>query len=199
MTTTTLYRFYDDRDRLLYVGISGNPARRHHEHSKEKPWWTEVARSTMEHFESRWAALDAERDAIHAEKPLYNIIHNRGAVALQRDQPDEGTAWHVPLAESDRLALSSLHELTKAIDRVIQRGLFMADDFDQFAAVLTEIARYLPYADHCRTCGMEGYWIRYPVAVEVKGPALKAYYECHICERRWTANYAVSAPADLAS
>lgn len=97
MATTTLYRFFDRHDRLLYVGIAGNPARRHHEHSKSKPWWGEVARSTMEHFPTREEAAVAEVAAIRSESPLHNVVHNegRGATAAKHPCPLP-TAWRPP-------------------------------------------------------------------------------------------------------
>lgn len=76
-TGTTLYRFFDDRDRLLYVGISSNPGRRFSQHGLAKPWWDQVARSTMEHFPTRSLAEMAERQAIWDENPLYNIRGRR--------------------------------------------------------------------------------------------------------------------------
>lgn len=75
-TTTTLYRFYDASDRLLYIGIAGNPGRRFNEHGKDKQWWDQVARSTMEHHPSRQAALHAEEQAIKDERPIHNVVHN---------------------------------------------------------------------------------------------------------------------------
>lgn len=108
MQHTTLYRFFDQDDRLLYVGIAGNPARRAHEHSKAKPWWSDVARSTMEHFATREEAAAAEVAAIVTEAPLHNVIHNVGAkprtkttgtVTLgnrntyPRGRLDDGTYW----------------------------------------------------------------------------------------------------------
>ena len=71
-----LYRFYDANDVLLYVGISLNAAHRANTHRKDKPWWTDVARMDVQHLPTRSVALDAERAAIAAEKPLHNIIHN---------------------------------------------------------------------------------------------------------------------------
>lgn len=58
-----MYRFFDLDDDLLYIGIAGN------DHAKEKAWWPQVTRSTMEHFPSREAALAAERAAITEERP----------------------------------------------------------------------------------------------------------------------------------
>lgn len=73
-----LYRFYDVRDRLLYVGITLDLGARWKHHSKNKTWWVDVARCTVEHFPTRDAVLAAESVAINAEKPRWNIVHNRG-------------------------------------------------------------------------------------------------------------------------
>ena len=79
MSITTLYRFYDADDVLLYVGISERGPERWKAHRKGKPWWTDVARTTTEHYDTRQQALDAERAAIIAEKPLHNVVHNSGS------------------------------------------------------------------------------------------------------------------------
>jgi predicted GIY-YIG superfamily endonuclease len=73
---TALYRWYDQDDVLLYVGVSTNVARRAGQH-EDKEWWHRVARSTVEQFESRGAALDAESRAIREERPLFNIQQQR--------------------------------------------------------------------------------------------------------------------------
>jgi predicted GIY-YIG superfamily endonuclease len=78
---TTLYRLRDSQGKLLYVGISGNPGRRFHQHSKDKPWWPQVASSTMEHFDTRREAEAAEMDAIKTERPAFNVVHNDGKQA----------------------------------------------------------------------------------------------------------------------
>lgn len=71
-----LYRFWDSSDVLLYVGITLNPGERWKQHRADKPWWSEVAKVTVENHPDRAAVLDAERDAILAEGPKYNIVHN---------------------------------------------------------------------------------------------------------------------------
>lgn len=76
---TTLYRFYDAKGTLLYVGIAGNPGRRFDQHAKGpggKPWWSQVVGSTMEHFPDRATAAAAEVRAIVAESPVHNVVHN---------------------------------------------------------------------------------------------------------------------------
>lgn len=74
---TALYRLRSTDGALLYIGVAGNPGRRFEQHATDKPWWSEVATITLAHYPDRAAALAAERDAIHAERPRYNIAHNR--------------------------------------------------------------------------------------------------------------------------
>ncbi|WP_381801088.1 GIY-YIG nuclease family protein [Streptomyces niveus] len=76
---TALYRLRTSAGLLLYVGISDDPLRRWPEHAKDKPWFSIVANFATEWFESREAALDAERSAIRSERPLHNVLHNQEA------------------------------------------------------------------------------------------------------------------------
>lgn len=88
-----LYRFHDADGRLLYVGITLNPANRWRDHKRDKDWWHEVDTITIEKFESRGAALLAERQAIISERPAYNIVHGRPADSRwgtrAEDMPDD--------------------------------------------------------------------------------------------------------------
>lgn len=88
--TTALYRYYDQDDRLLYVGIANEPFRRMAQHRHGKGWWTEVVRVDIEQFDSRPEAAEAERLAIVNEHPLYNITH---APRPTPTAPLEVTAW----------------------------------------------------------------------------------------------------------
>lgn len=71
-----LYRFFNAGGALLYVGITAALPTRLANHRDEKPWWTEVARVTVEHYPNREAVLAAELAAIKSEHPRYNIQHN---------------------------------------------------------------------------------------------------------------------------
>jgi len=75
--STTLYRYYDSDNALLYVGISNKPGRRLQEHFKGQPWSGLIKKTDFEHFETREEAERAEIDAIKAEKPKHNVVHNR--------------------------------------------------------------------------------------------------------------------------
>lgn len=72
--SASLYRMFDAADALLYVGICAQP-RRLDQHRKDKGWWPDVARISIEHFEERADARAAERQAIVNEAPLFNVQH----------------------------------------------------------------------------------------------------------------------------
>lgn len=84
MTTIdpTVYRFYDQADRLLYVGKTISPRQRLKKHRQEKDWFTDVAAIKLERHATEADALDAERQAILAESPVHNIQHNTNTMAL---------------------------------------------------------------------------------------------------------------------
>ena len=85
---TALYRHFDAEGRLLYVGITNNYARRSGEHAEDKPWWRDVARSEVERYPTRKAALEAEKRAIIAEHPLDNDQHNGANPRRRRGRTD---------------------------------------------------------------------------------------------------------------
>lgn len=70
----SLYRFYDDADELLYVGITGSLPTRLDQHSADKVWFEDVATIRVEHFASRTELIEAEEAAIRAERPRHNRI-----------------------------------------------------------------------------------------------------------------------------
>ena len=72
---TTLYRFFDADDLLLYVGISDKPLSRFAQHSADKTWWPEVHSIKLWHFATREDAADAERALIAFARPPYNANH----------------------------------------------------------------------------------------------------------------------------
>lgn len=76
---TTLYRLFDQKHQLLYVGIAWNPGERFKQHRHGKPWWSEVASAELAHYPSRALAMDAEVAAIKSEQPRHNVVHNRAA------------------------------------------------------------------------------------------------------------------------
>jgi predicted GIY-YIG superfamily endonuclease len=73
---TAVYRFYDRRGVLLYVGITNSPRHRFEQHAADKEWWPAVTGRTIEWCASRRAALEAEWFAIKNERPIHNKQHN---------------------------------------------------------------------------------------------------------------------------
>jgi hypothetical protein len=71
-----LYRCYDAEGRLLYIGISLNPLQRTDSHSHTSRWFHLVVDIKVKRYWTRGVAIAAERDAIIAERPLYNKSMN---------------------------------------------------------------------------------------------------------------------------
>jgi len=71
-----LYRFWNDADELLYIGVTMNFVDRMRTHRREQPWSDQITKITIERFETREDVLAAEKSAIVAESPRYNNQHN---------------------------------------------------------------------------------------------------------------------------
>jgi hypothetical protein len=71
-----LYRFYDQNDDLLYVGVTGSWQERLNQHYKNSSFFSEVKHATFEHHSSRLGVLGAEERAILTESPKYNKALN---------------------------------------------------------------------------------------------------------------------------
>ena len=69
-----LYRAYGADGALLYVGISASAIARMMEHRRSAMWWPEVRRLDIEPFATRTEAIDAEREAVASERPLFNVL-----------------------------------------------------------------------------------------------------------------------------
>lgn len=102
-----VYRYFDREGRLLYVGCSKNPWQRYVNHQNDSRIWIhEVVRGRISVFPSKVEALAAEKAAIIAEKPAYNVryrwSHRNGwteqeyidyAQGYLRAAPDPIYAW----------------------------------------------------------------------------------------------------------
>lgn len=84
---TTVYQYFAANGALIYVGITNRGTRRLHEHADSKPWWHLATGCTLEHFETRSAALAREAQLIQRYCPPYNTQHNP-----ERDKPLEERA-----------------------------------------------------------------------------------------------------------
>jgi predicted GIY-YIG superfamily endonuclease len=72
MTTTTLYRVYDNADRLIYVGISERVFDRLGQHTRDG-WTVYAVKVTLQRYTDREAAAAAEGAAIRDEDPVWNL------------------------------------------------------------------------------------------------------------------------------
>lgn len=70
-----LYRHFAADGALLYVGISLSAVHRLSGHKDHSHWFGDITRVEIQSFESRAAALAAERVAVKEEKPRHNIHH----------------------------------------------------------------------------------------------------------------------------
>lgn len=71
-----VYRQFNRKGKLLYVGSTSDVMRRTSEHGRNKDWFHEVHHITVEHYATREQAYWAEEIAIKNERPLYNVVHN---------------------------------------------------------------------------------------------------------------------------
>lgn len=74
---SALYRCFDSKGGLIYVGISMNMPSRMIQHVNSSQWMVMVTRVEIEWHNSRKAAEAAEKTAIKNERPYFNVVHNK--------------------------------------------------------------------------------------------------------------------------
>lgn len=74
--TTSVYRYFDKNGILIYVGITGRGMARNSEHNKTQEWWQYVTRQEVEHYATRRAAHNVEKQLIRQHHPPFNVQHN---------------------------------------------------------------------------------------------------------------------------
>ena len=77
---TALYRCFNNKDELLYIGISVSATTRNSQHAKGSVWASDVVVISIERLNTRQLALAAEEKAIKTEYPKYNKQHNYGEI-----------------------------------------------------------------------------------------------------------------------
>ncbi len=95
-----LYRHFDNDGKLLYVGISLNAVKRLAQHKIHAHWFESISQIKIESFETREAAVLAERNAISNENPIHNLM--RPSIKPH------------PLSSKERME-ASIRDLTKRI------------------------------------------------------------------------------------
>jgi hypothetical protein len=102
-----LYRLFAADGELLYIGVSYSAIARYAQHKVTQPWIGDVARVEIETRDcTRHEIEAAEREAIIAERPRHNVVHN-GPTKVQparapRESAGERSRW---LAIGDVVAL----------------------------------------------------------------------------------------------
>jgi hypothetical protein len=142
-----LYRFYDRDGGLLYIGISLHAAQRASQHRHGQPWWPEVARMDVESVSGdRADAEAAERAAILAEKPRYNVVHNhhrvRETASISAATNADGSPQTYPLVGSFVLTPDPddgwpLCECQGVISELVEPGLYLVSWFSWLTGTVT--------------------------------------------------------------
>ena len=91
-TKQHLYRHFDERENLLYVGVSLSTIQRLAQHRYHSHWFNSISKVTIEQFPSREEALEAERTAIQKEEPLHNVAlknHYNSKMRITEDKRED--------------------------------------------------------------------------------------------------------------
>jgi predicted GIY-YIG superfamily endonuclease len=92
-----LYRFFGGDGELLYIGVTVHMGIRLTAHERgRRQWWTAATRITLEHYPNRDSVLAAERAAIKAERPRWNVLHNGNPVDVSPNAPWGSSAEDMP-------------------------------------------------------------------------------------------------------
>ncbi len=152
-----LYRFFDADDQLLYIGISLHAAQRASSHRRDKAWWPLVRNMTVESLGDidRGAAQAIERAAIIRERPMHNIVHHPGMVAMLQTS-GEPSPW-----------------ACVTCGRKVNTGYVVVHDFQSH--------RRTPKCDLRRCSGHEGPLPSMPAMVEKEAvdPCLAVWRPCY--------------------
>jgi hypothetical protein len=138
---TEVYRLYDDRGDLVYVGLSLRMAERMSQHRMQSDWWESVTRIEIERFPDRCGAEKRERELIAMERPKHNRSAGTGAglsesfafrVPVQHRHEIRAIAQHQQRPESEVLREAARFYLREQADllRVIRSSNGQADAAD---------------------------------------------------------------------
>ena len=119
-----VYRLYDARSALLYVGMTHNIAVRFAQHAIDKTWWPLVTRKTMIWYGSRPEAATAEMAVILTESPLHNFEGKSsedeyGIEAMRRRDKITMPLTHVVRSEPRTTAYGTLQRAQSARPAVL--------------------------------------------------------------------------------
>lgn len=139
---TALYRLYDTKSRLLYVGISNNPRARWASHAADKDWWSDVAVREVEWFPSRGIAETEEARLIAALEPPKNSapgMPRRDQPHVQRIRP----GWEPPALMAALVAQYEAEQQTLAGTRDALEACIVEEMMKGVSA--HRMAKFLPW------------------------------------------------------
>lgn len=121
---TALYRLRDADGRLLYIGIAKDPERRwkHHSRTARATWWPDVADKSVQWFNSRAEADEAETVAISNERPLHNRAKRERPYRMTFNNMDTEIDWVLHSKES------ASQQVARILRTEIRRGVYSPGD-----------------------------------------------------------------------
>lgn len=131
---TAVYRIRGEADLLLYIGMTNGPSVRWNAHQLVQPWWDELRTVTVEWYDSRPEADAAEKAAILAEQPKYNLTHLKPTGLGRERKPSEvtpvvhGKAVLDPRDDDENLlTFDDVGEMTRMGQIVLRRTLALTE------------------------------------------------------------------------
>lgn len=114
---STLYRAWDDQQRLLYVGLTYEPVARFADHAKSAEWMYYTSTIALQRYDDRTEAEVAEAVAILTENPVFNKTGRPTALSrrlrheyLSEQQPQATSGQQVHASASLSLVPSGVTE-----------------------------------------------------------------------------------------
>jgi predicted GIY-YIG superfamily endonuclease len=184
--TIDLYRVYGENDALLYIGISIDVTVRLEHHSRTQSWWHETSRVEIERLgtSDRAVAEEFEADAIRAERPKHNIIHNTRS---KRHGTLVDNSWILDDAEALVIYGQIYDNMTQLLLHVARqhRNGTAADEtppVDEVGNLFTEIGTMVMYAQRCPRCRipLNGYR-SLPIKIDSGAPQSTLLSLCTVC------------------
>jgi hypothetical protein len=116
---TAVYRVFGEERLLLYIGMTNSVPIRWNGHEAVQPWWEELRSLTVEWYETREEADAAEKAAILAEQPKYNVTYLKPSLVRRERKRPEPTPvdWAAVALErrDDDEDLLNMEDLTRML------------------------------------------------------------------------------------
>lgn len=113
-----LYRWWDADGNLLYIGKSIAVLARIVSHRNRSSFFDQAAQMTMERYPDEMTLAEAEVIAIRAERPPYNIVHNR-EVEMPND-PELDQKMHIEMSQAIDEILAPIVRKLEERDSLVQ-------------------------------------------------------------------------------